>query len=437
MQGGGYLIDQICRKNRSHRLVWKGKAGRYGRAWLLDVMQVTPRRTPCPGPPSPAWPSELGVSRQTISNVLNAPRAGQTGNAGTGCGSHRGRRLPAQCRRPPAAHPAVHESGHAAAPRHRRHQRLHPRPFPARGHGGRAVGGLPADALLCRYATRTKSASSSSCCRWRGLTASSSPTAALPTSGPGGCRSRGRRSPFSAGPGTTAALPRPDHPWVDVDGAAGTAAAVAMLVAQGHSRIGFLGGAGSGRWARTGAKAGSGACGGSGLAEHVPDLGATAPDTVSGGITGGRQLVAKGATALVCSSDALGIGALDSLREAHPGLFLPGESELRAAAVGFDNTPVAAALGLSSVDQPVEDAARHLIRLLTHGLAGQPDGAGRPRIICCWLPAWWNGFRCPWSARADAAAFRSHGRRLPDSSAAAGGATWRKPPWSPSVSVRG
>lgn len=165
-----------------------------------------------------------------------------------------------------------------------------------------------------------------------------------------------------------------DHPWVDVDGAAGTAAAVAMLVARGHSRIGFLGGAGSGpigQDRRAGWERGMRA---SGLADHVAELGATAPDTVSGGITGGRQLVAKGATALVCSSDALGIGALDSLREAHPGLLLPGESKLRAAAVGFDNTPVAAALGLTSVDQPVEDAARHLIRLLTHSLAGQPDG---------------------------------------------------------------
>jgi DNA-binding LacI/PurR family transcriptional regulator len=34
------------------------------------------------------------------------------------------------------------------------------------------------------------------------------------------------------------------HPWVDIDGAAGTAEAVNMLAGQGHSRIGFLGCAG-------------------------------------------------------------------------------------------------------------------------------------------------------------------------------------------------
>lgn len=169
-----------------------------------------------------------------------------------------------------------------------------------------------------------------------------------------------------------------DHPWVDIDGAAGTAAAVAMLVAQGHTRIGFLGGAGSGPMGEDRREGWERGMRESGLAHLVPELSAVAPDTIPGGIAGGLQLVAKGATALVCSSDALGIGALDILREARPGLVLPGEHNLRAAAVGFDNTPVAAALGLSSVDQPVEDAARHLIRLLTHDLAGQPDGAAPP-----------------------------------------------------------
>ena len=137
-----------------------------------------------------------------------------------------------------------------------------------------------------------------------------------------------------------------------------------------------------------------------GYAEDLPVLGVEAEDTVAGGASGAALLASRGATALVCSSDSLALGAMEKLREAQPGAFLPGQPagpDGRAAIVGFDDTPVAAALGLSSVAQPVEAAARHIIRVLTHELAGgAPTPPHRRRGNCSWPRAWWNGFRCRW-----------------------------------------
>jgi DNA-binding LacI/PurR family transcriptional regulator len=212
----------------------------------------------------------------------------------------------------------------------------------------------------------------------------------ITSSSPGDVRTRWlqERGTFFAvfgRPWDTAGHPsQADHPWVDVDGAAGTEDAVNMLVAQGHSRIGFLG------WS-TGSPVGADrrlgwerAMRTAGLGAHVPGLSAGVEDTVAGGAAGAALLVSKGATAIVCSSDSLGLGALETLRELQPGTFLPGRTAgpgLRAAIVGFDDTPVAAALGLSSVAQPVEEAARHIIRVLTHELAasgapGSSAGSG-------------------------------------------------------------
>jgi len=171
------------------------------------------------------------------------------------------------------------------------------------------------------------------------------------------------------------------HPWVDVDGAAGTEEAVKMLLAQGHSRIGFLGwnsGNPVGADRRLGWERAMTAAG---YARDVPALGVEAEDTVAGGASGAAVLASRGATAVVCSSDSLALGTMEKLRESRPGAFLPGQPAGpggRAAIVGFDDTPVAAALGLSSVAQPVEEAARHIIRVLTHQLAGRVNGGSSP-----------------------------------------------------------
>jgi hypothetical protein len=60
--------------------------------------------------------------------------------------------------------------------------------------------------------------------------------------------------------------------------------------------------------------------------------------------------VAAGATAIVCASDSLALGAAAQLREASP--------DRPAAVTGFDDTPVAAAVGLSSVASKARTLSR-------------------------------------------------------------------------------
>ncbi|MFC5381389.1 LacI family DNA-binding transcriptional regulator [Aquipuribacter nitratireducens] len=158
----------------------------------------------------------------------------------------------------------------------------------------------------------------------------------------------------------------PPHDWVDVDGAAGTEAAVEWLAARGARRIGFLG------W---------------------PDDGATGADRRAGWLAG---LVAAGSPerveaacendtdaaqactaalldrpdapdALVCASDTLALGAHRAAAAAGRALTV----------VGFDATPVTAALGMASVAQPVREAAHACLDLLVPRLRGeQPTPRG-------------------------------------------------------------
>jgi DNA-binding LacI/PurR family transcriptional regulator len=158
----------------------------------------------------------------------------------------------------------------------------------------------------------------------------------------------------SGGPGE-----EPDsHPWVDVDGAAGTEAATRYLLAMGHVRIGFIGwpagsGVGDDRragWQRALAEAG-----------QVPHyLSRDTADGVAEGAAAAADLLtlAGSPTALVCASDSLALGAL---REARPA---------GVAVTGFDDTPVAAAVGLTSVSQPLAQAAAECVHLLARRLAG-------------------------------------------------------------------
>ncbi|MFI7605430.1 LacI family DNA-binding transcriptional regulator [Micromonospora sp. NPDC049366] len=150
------------------------------------------------------------------------------------------------------------------------------------------------------------------------------------------------------------------HPWVDVDGAAGTALATAHLLAGGHRRIGFLGwpqGSGVGDDRRSGWRETLRAAGAdpSGLDRATED-----------GIAEGERLmrdllvVADPPTAVVCASDSLAFGALQAVRAA----------EAAVALIGFDDTPVAAAVGLTSVSQPLAEAAARCVDLLTAVLDG-------------------------------------------------------------------
>ena len=77
--------------------------------------------------------------------------------------------------------------------------------------------------------------------------------------------------------------------------------------------------------------------------------------------TNGATSLADGATALVCASDSLAVGAWGAVQAAGA----------QAAVVGFDDSPTAAALGISSVRQPLEDAARWALDSVLSQLDGR------------------------------------------------------------------
>ncbi|MFZ1412598.1 MAG: LacI family DNA-binding transcriptional regulator [Micropruina sp.] len=150
--------------------------------------------------------------------------------------------------------------------------------------------------------------------------------------------------------------------WVDVDGGAGTEEATLHLRSLGHTRIGFLG------WQRPN-NVGEDRCNGwlrgvAGLG--CEDLLIESTDGLYEGAQGAKELLARGATALVCASDSLGLGALTAYRQqAIPtGPSIP--------VIGFDDTPVARAAGMSSVAQPVEACSRQLVSMITTQLQGMP-----------------------------------------------------------------
>lgn len=178
------------------------------------------------------------------------------------------------------------------------------------------------------------------------------------------------------------------HSWVDVDGAAGTGMATQHLLAAGHRRIGFLGspeGAGVADDRRDGWLAALRAAGvdPTGLERHVTD-------TVADGERAAAEMFSApdGPTALVCASDSLALGAWNSVvsaglvdaRSPRPPSQRPARARrrLRPAVIGFDDTPVARAVGLTTVAQPLAEVAQACIRLLTAVLDG---GGSQPEQV--------------------------------------------------------
>ncbi len=156
------------------------------------------------------------------------------------------------------------------------------------------------------------------------------------------------------------------HSWVDVDGRAGVAEATTHLLGLGHRLVGFIG------WPNS---SGVGRDRQSGWIEATgfgPDeqerYSAHREDSLDSGRDAMATLHAEGVTAVVCASDSLALGALRYL-ESH---------QLAEQVVGFDDTPVARMVGLSSLRQPVEDVAQAVIDLLTDRIA---DPAGPAQQI--------------------------------------------------------
>jgi DNA-binding LacI/PurR family transcriptional regulator len=168
---------------------------------------------------------------------------------------------------------------------------------------------------------------------------------------------------------------RPDlaipHSWVDVDGAAGTQAAVEHLVERGHQRLAFVGwptGSATGDRRAEGFVHALNALG----RPYEPGLDVRVEDSVEDGARALDRLLdrADPPTAVVCVSDSIAGGVVRAARIR--GLAVGTD----LAVTGFDDTPIAALLTppLTSVRQPLEAVARRIVSRLTSLLAGeQPD----------------------------------------------------------------
>lgn len=167
--------------------------------------------------------------------------------------------------------------------------------------------------------------------------------------------------------------PDATHPWVDVDGAAGTEAATRHVREQGHERIAWLG------W-EPGSRIGEDRRSGwyramTGHALPTAGLEAAVPDTVDAGREAAAALLdSAGPTAFVCASDTLAVGVLHALAERGR---VPGRE---IAVVGFDDSQVAQVMGLTSVRQPLEQVAGALVEALA-GLLAPSDREVREVLL--------------------------------------------------------
>jgi len=155
--------------------------------------------------------------------------------------------------------------------------------------------------------------------------------------------------------------------WVDVDGRAGTAAAVAHLREKGYGRIAWLGWPGGSAVGDDRRAGWLQAC--AGLRQSPARLSSeTVQNTLAVAGAAGRLLdgLADG-DAVVCVSDVVALGV--SMALAERGL-RPGRD---IGVIGFDDGDVARAFDLSTVSQPLPDIADLLVKMLeqadqpTHG----------------------------------------------------------------------
>lgn len=152
--------------------------------------------------------------------------------------------------------------------------------------------------------------------------------------------------------------------WVDVDGAAGVAAAVDHAADTGHERIVFFG------WPE-GSQAGDERR--RGYEERLTDLGLEVLPAVTsvGEFDLARkkapELLETGATSVICVSDTLALGLMAGLRD------LGVEPGRELAVTGFDDIPAASltAPALTSVRQPMAAVGRQLVDRLVAQLTDQ------------------------------------------------------------------
>ncbi len=180
---------------------------------------------------------------------------------------------------------------------------------------------------------------------------------------------RERRAPFVSF-GRPWDDPDAQHPWVDVDGAAGTELATQHLLERGHERIAWIGWRKDSRIGEDRRSGWSRALKARGLS--TTGMASRVEDTVWSGSEASAVLLDEARpTAFVCASDTLAMGVLHTLavRGLHPGRDV--------AVVGFDDSQVAQVVypGLTSVRQPLEEVAIAVVQSL-EDLLGAP-----PRVV--------------------------------------------------------
>lgn len=154
-----------------------------------------------------------------------------------------------------------------------------------------------------------------------------------------------------------------DAAFLSVDDAAAAALAVEHLVALGHRRIGLA--VGPERYVPVIRKT-AGFLQAISRAGGVEGLIETTLFTLEGGRAATRRLLEHGATAVVCASDVMALGAIRATRAL--GLEVPGD----VSVVGFDDSAIAAYAGpaLTTLRQPVRAIAQAAVRLLLEEVGG-------------------------------------------------------------------
>jgi DNA-binding LacI/PurR family transcriptional regulator len=176
-------------------------------------------------------------------------------------------------------------------------------------------------------------------------------------------------------PWGTEDLAEPSHSWVDVDGATGVRAATRHALVTAGRRVGFFGwpaGSGTGDDRERGWREAMADAGAAGPRFEAADGLALARERMSEAFA--ERGVLRELDALVCVSDAHAVGAHLAAADA-------GRRSLPV--FGFDNTPVAEALGLSSIEQSPELVAAAVLNLLmgATGHAVRDRGAPAEHVL--------------------------------------------------------
>lgn len=160
-----------------------------------------------------------------------------------------------------------------------------------------------------------------------------------------------------------------DHPVVRGDDLLGGFLATRHLIAQGHRRIGFIGGLLETSTAQLRLEGYRRAHAASQLRTD-PGLVVPSSFSVEGGVEAAAQLltVDDPPTAIFAVNDATAIGAMATLRDL--GLSVPSD----VAIVGYNDTDIGAALNvpLSSIAIPLQEIGRRAVDILLDQLAGRP-----------------------------------------------------------------